>query len=115
MVMCLCKLHNCLVDARLLKKSDKDDMPPPLASDILEITANGGVPLSNRGGGGEGHEVPVELMDGGHHFDDTTPAFRRQFMRRGVGDAQLPRERLKEVIRFGGFQRPLPGRWQSND
>lgn len=115
----MCRLHNFLVEVRIRenaaastpagRRSD-ETAPPSLAADGVEITANGGVPLVPRGAN---DSAPEQLMDGGHHFDDTAEAFRRQIMRRGMGDAQLPRERLREVVRFGGHMRPLPPSWQA--
>mgnify|MGYP007080394643 CR=1 FL=1 len=127
LVMCLCRLHNFLVDVRVRARDiaavrladsedatttskDQKDVPPSLAGDALEIATNGGVPLVQRGGNDQ--RVPADLLDGGHHFQDTTEAFRRAFMRRGLGDAQLPRERLTEAVRFGGFERTLPANWR---
>jgi len=112
LVMCLCRLHNFLVDVRVREREreeEEDDVPPSLAADALEIAGNGGVALVERG---SNQRVPAELLDGGHHFEDTTEAFRKAFMRRGIGDAVLPRERLREVVRFGRHERTLPANWR---
>jgi len=46
---------------------DLERVDDPLASDELDIAANGGVPIEENG-------TPVQLLDGGHHHDDTTEA-----------------------------------------
>ena len=101
LVMCLCWLHNFQVDVWTRAKDiaalrladsqdaappneDEDDVSPSLAGDALEIATNGGVSLVRRGGN---QRVPADLLDGGHHFQDTAEAFRRAFMRRGLGEA----------------------------
>jgi len=126
-VVCLCRLHNFLVDVRInarkgpsatrpegrlvegqLAEGDSEDIAPLLATEALEIQAGGAISLVRRAGQ---DSLPVQLMDGGHHHDDTTEAFRRQFSRRG-GKVQ-PREKLKDVVKNGGNQRPVPKKWKT--
>jgi hypothetical protein len=121
LVMCLCKLHNFCTDIRVSRnvgvaqrapKSSRiagDVAPKPLAADELEITTNGGIPLI---GGPNNDYSPEQLLDGGNHHSDTTPAFRRQFSRRGLAAfVQLPREKMRDHVESGGYQRPKPARW----
>jgi hypothetical protein len=51
-------------------------------------------------------------MDAGDHHEDTSDAYRRQFMRRGLGRGDvLPRDRLLGMVVSGGFKRPTPKKW----
>lgn len=125
LAMCLCKLHNFLVNERINRSSNKsrrkvskgkiglatDKIDEPLAADLLELAAHGGVPLEQRADGST--TVPAQLMDGGHHHEDTTEGFRRQFMRRGLGPhGVLPRDRLRDQTLKGLYERPLPATWK---
>ena len=113
LVMALCRLHNFCADIRVCAgmfspNQPENDVPDSLATDALEIAGNGGVPLvSNE----NNRTSPEQLLDAGHHHKDTTPAFRRQFSRRGLGLRSLPRETLRDVTFGGGFRRPTPILW----
>jgi hypothetical protein len=113
LVTCLCRLHNYCINERLAGESrntDDSDIPAAMASDSLENIANGGVALEDTG---TNRLSPEELLNGGHHNEDTTRAFRRQFERRGMHrDEELPRDRLHKIIVDGGFKGPTPKRWQ---
>jgi len=115
MVMCLCRLHNFLINRRIEERGpsvvrplgrpgeDLERVDNPLSGDELDIAANGGVPLEENG-------TPVQLLDGGYHHDDTTAAYRKQFSRRGLS-GEFPREIMRDVVLNGGNRRPLPARW----
>jgi len=127
LVMCLCKLHNFLINKRIERQAQvasksrrkpskgrvgsasSDAVDELLAADSLELVAHGGVPLEQR----DSALVPMQLMDGGHHHEDTTESYRRQFMRRSLGPhGRLPRDRLRDQTLQGQFERPLPATWK---
>lgn len=88
-------------------------MPSPLAVDALEIAGNGGIPLERvRERNRVTDESPEQFLHGGMHHDDTTDAYRRQFMRRGQVSSQLPREKLLRKVVAGAYKRPTPRNWQ---
>ena len=84
LVMCLCKLHNFLVNQWLKRRdqgslkskrkpskgriglSSDDAVDEPLVADLLELAAQGGVPLESRADDGSSDlaVVPAQLMDG---------------------------------------------------
>jgi hypothetical protein len=99
MVNALAKLHNFCID-RVDNASDdllSEDMSNLMNSEL------GYVSLENV----DGNEVdlPVQLMNGGHHFDDVPEAQRRH---RGVGiDLSLPRTQLLYKVANSNMHRPL--------
>lgn len=123
LVMCLCRLHNFLITERIRQQGPSRwqpskgrlglgvDIDEPLAADALELATNGGIPLEARG---EESSAPSQLMDGGHHHNDTTVTFWRNFSRRGAA-GEFPRERLCQDVLRGLFQHPTPVQWQAGE
>lgn len=100
MVICLAKLHNFCIDER-------DKQHQMYAPDEANIELFGAVPLQTVQHSGL-QRVPVQLLDGGNHFDDVTPAGRRRRQRVGRNNAQvpLPREQMLEKVSLLGVRRP---------
>jgi DDE superfamily endonuclease len=113
LVICLCRLHNYCINERLAhdaRQATVIDIPEALAADRLEILQNGGVDLQRTS---DNDMSPEELLHGGEHHEDTSLAFRRQFVKRGMNKNDvLPRERLHDIVANGGFTRPTPKKWQ---
>jgi hypothetical protein len=84
-----------------------EDISEPLALDGLEIVGNGGIPLEMNE---YNSRLPDQLLGGGHHFDDTSAAFRQQYVRRFANDD--PRERLRRIVERQGLSRPIPVEWK---
>ena len=105
-VSCLCRLHNFLID-------DKDDAAPvpSSAEDEWNLAVNGAVPLQRR----DGMQLPLQLMDGGHHHNDDPLRSRREQRRdlptlpRGqmlTTVATLPRSQLLAAVEANNLRRP---------
>jgi hypothetical protein len=112
MVGALARLHNFCID-------EKDSKSSPLsASDSQFLEASGGCPLVERTGFDQA--APMQLIGGGHHFDDLNRVQRRtrqrNILRREtrqtvpvVNHQQiLPRERLLGIVIQQGLTRPNP-------
>ena len=102
--MCLARLHNYCITERLNSKKPLT-LAPPLASDAVEIAANGGIPLNN--------ESPEQLLHGGEHFDDVTINMRRsvQYRARKETSGKLPQEIMLESVVRQQLKRPEPLQW----
>jgi DDE superfamily endonuclease len=112
---CLCRLHNYCINERIAGKEDTC-IPRALASDTLQIMTNGGLSAatSNKDFETGEEQLAQDFVGGGHHNEDTSLPFRRQFERRSLGRNEvLPRERLHKHIADGGFKRPTPKKWQT--
>ena len=81
-----------------------------MPADSLEIITNGGYALTDQT---DTPPCPEDLLDVGHHFDDISEAFRRQFTRRGLNkDDILPRDKLHKIVADGCYGRPTPENWK---
>jgi len=85
--------------------------------DNAHIHAHGGIPLETADGrvAGSNEIIPLQLLDGGDHSDDTSRAVRRQAERAGANnsfDERLPRDKLHEVICRLELKRPKPAAWR---
>ena len=119
LVICLCRLHNYCINSRIKRKATNrtqerakeraEETPPSnLAMERVEIVNNGGIPLVDTG---NNSQSPEQLLHGGEHFDDVTPAHRQQIARsvqRSLNGGQLPRESLLAQVVASGKQRPSP-------
>ena len=107
MVRCLCCLHNWLID-----KKD---------TDILKSTASDRLSINNRGGrdvtrSSLDNVIAIEenrldaFLDGGEHFDDTTPRHRRARQTRLFRNSlSSPRQNLMDKLSILGInERPSP-------
>ena len=112
LVICLCRMHNYCIDCRLESKQSPM-VPAPLASDNLEITGNGGIPMLRVEDRDRMNDCsPEEFLNGGMHHEDTSDNQRRQFARRGrTASSALPREILLSMVADGGFKHPTPKNW----
>lgn len=54
--------------------------------------------------GDESYDVPMDLMDAGHHFNDVPRFIRRQ---NSIEDALLPRTVIHDFIANGHWERPV--------
>ena len=98
MVNALAKLHNFCIDR---VDNSFDDLLSEDMSNLMNSEL-GYVSLENV----DGNEVdlPVQLMNGGHHFDDVPEGQRRH---RGVGiDLSLPRTQLLHKVADSNMHRP---------
>jgi hypothetical protein len=104
LVVALTKLHNFCID----QKDQAIERQP--ASDVLHQELIGVVPLV------ESLEaessLPLDLMNGGEHFDDMDRNLwrRREREYRNRNRNSLPRERLCDMIQEKGLTRPAPMR-----
>ena len=107
LVMCLCKLHNFIIDCNMPKEYSCDR---PLDKDNFNIACNDGIPME------DGGIATVEdlgdigaLLHGGQHFDDFTPAKRKQLSRKEQArDPFLPRKKLLSIVEMKGLHCPTP-------
>jgi hypothetical protein len=106
-VVDLAKLHNsCIVESKV-----GEGVPPSLAVDDNHIlnNENGFVVEHN---GEHNLEVPTDLMDSGHHFDNLPrnimAQYRYRLSREGApgGTPILPRTSLHQFIANGHWERP---------
>ena len=103
LVCALARLHNFCIN-----QVDEGCLctPSHIGSDALRNEERGAVPLVAGASTVElSQGVPVQLMGGGHHFDDYDRNTRRQFARQYQGEL-LPRERLFHIIDEIGLRRP---------
>eukprot|EP00804_Cyclotella_cryptica_P003177 CCRYP_013780-RA/>CCRYP_013780-RA protein AED:0.21 eAED:0.16 QI:0/0/0/1/1/1/2/0/414 len=95
MVNALAKLHNFCID--------EHDIPErALAGDMNNIVNHdqGYVEMSSCGD--ESYDVPMDLMDAGHHFNDVPRFIRRQ---NSIEDGLLPRMVIHDFIANGHWER----------
>jgi hypothetical protein len=108
--MCLCRLHNFCINCRLKPTAEDTtptsartkEIPSPLIVDTLDIELCGGIcnDANNR---------LVELLDGGHHFEDCPDQNMRSWRR--VTELPLPRDVMCKEIASLGLKRPTPNKW----
>ena len=92
-VSCLCRLHNFLID-------ENESVPRSHSEeDEWALTVGGAVPLAERNGV---RNLPVQLMDVGHHDDDDPLRSRRV----RVSADKLPREEIFKKVMEMNRQRP---------
>ena len=102
MIVAMAKLHNFCID-------QGDNASQPTAVDTQHIVLNGAVPLDRSDEADM--DLPIDLMYGGHHFDDMAHSVRQQRQREGrASTAELPREKLHKDIASKGLKRPAPTR-----
>ena len=105
LTLCLCKLHNFLIDERIEKT---------LPRDMLHLRSQGNIVLEPHSTFSE-ETVPTELLHGGDHFDDVgnlrTTTMRREAYQSRRDGTQLPRDVLKQSVTEQGLVRPTPKNW----
>ena len=98
MVMCLCQLHNFLVN------NNESENISHLAQDRFRLLEERAVPMVVRNMGEVG--VPDQLLGGNDHFEDDLGAeFRDNVRRRNIGQL-LPREVLHDQVVDSDLRRP---------
>eukprot|EP00977_Amphora_coffeiformis_P003887 scaffold770_cov76-Amphora_coffeaeformis.AAC.2 len=104
LVCTLARLHNFCIDQ---VEEAQINLPKYLADDTLRAKELGAVPLvlDDEHAEHSFQRVPVQLIGGGHHFDDYSRKLRRQYSKQFEDDV-LPRERLCQIIGDGGYSRP---------
>ena len=90
----MAKLHNFLID------SGKERCDSPTEEDEWSMAVNGAVSFSVR----RGCAIPLQLMDGGKHFDED-PNHQRRTDRRS-NSSELPREQMFTSICERRLTRP---------
>ena len=115
LVVCLCRLHNYCINRRIQASAKGEKVPVgavpvPLAVDRLDIAGNGGF-LDTEEVNTE--QAAASLLGAGHHFEDTSESYRRQFARRGIvrNKEVLPRDIMHTAVAEGGFKRRTPAHW----
>ncbi len=90
---------------RLLHRH-QGQVPPVTANDDLAMAFGGAVPLETRDG--ESTVAPLQLLDGGEHFEDDPDRSIRRDRRVSLryGDGKLPRESMMEHVHVMGLRRP---------
>jgi len=104
LVMALARLHNFCINERV-------GIDPSLATDAVEVSAHGGIPLLRRDWN---DNSPEQLLRGGHHFHDVNPKEPRQIearARRALGGV-LPRDLLMQAVIDKDLKRPAPAKWK---
>lgn len=96
--LCLCKLHNYCINARLAS-------PASTATDALNITIRNGININRRVSFHSNQRgvttAAEELIGGGDHFDDiprTSPQTLTRVYNGGEEAQNLPRERLHNIV-----------------
>ena len=100
LTVCLCKLHNFLIEERLEEA---------LSDDVLECYKRGGCVELRQNENDD--VVPVELLNDEHHDDISPQEVRRERDRERRQRAILPRTELFESIVTQRLRRPTPRRW----
>ena len=95
LVHALAKLHNFCIDVQ------ENNAGGLLAGDAANVmnNINGHIPLEQTGEADRSR--PLQLLGGGHHFDEYTRA-----QRRGQNSAILPRQRLLQEVQAQHLRRP---------
>eukprot|EP00553_Chaetoceros_curvisetus_P012112 CAMPEP_0204641546 /NCGR_PEP_ID=MMETSP0717-20131115/51193_1 /ASSEMBLY_ACC=CAM_ASM_000666 /TAXON_ID=230516 /ORGANISM="Chaetoceros curvisetus" /LENGTH=160 /DNA_ID=CAMNT_0051662219 /DNA_START=726 /DNA_END=1208 /DNA_ORIENTATION=+ len=100
LVSCLCRIHNFIIE-----QTGSTQVPPTTADDSLAMAFGGAVSLQTRHG--ESMDAPLQLLDGGHHFeDDAQRTIRRRRVPLRYGIDMLPRESMMEHVLLMGLRRP---------
>jgi hypothetical protein len=110
MVCALARLNNFCIN-------ETEISPSPLAAlDAQFLETSGGCPLVERSNVDQA--APMQLIGGGHHFDDLNRHQRRsrhrsqqRDIRHGIpasGEQVIPRERLLAIVMEQGLVRPTP-------
>ena len=100
LTMCLCKLHNFLIDERIA---------PTLLQDSWAASIAGKVTINRIGRSNDDNNdaVPSGLLHGGDHFDDVDGnELRRQHYRERSNSTTLPRYILFHSVGNQGLKRP---------
>jgi len=97
LVNALAKLHNYCIDC----KDGTDTVCEPTAEDLANITTSEGGYVSMVRVDACDVELPVPLMDAGHHFDTIPRSHRRS------ADRQLPRTLLLNKVVASDMTRPM--------
>lgn len=103
LLLCLCKLHNFCIDV----SGDENTVPPETSAvDELTIVGDGGFQMAEII---ENEYVarPVEILDGGEHFED----FPKDWVFRSQNELSQPREFLHSMVHSQGLERPRPRNW----
>lgn len=101
LVMCLCRLHNFLINDRLEES---------LVSNRVNGVINGGYVAMQPHPTFRDESVPEEILYGGKHFDDVGELHIRRERARARNDRTLPRQLLFESVCDQGLKRPDPAR-----
>jgi hypothetical protein len=102
LVVALGKLHNFCID-----KND-GDATPLRAADEWNLQVEGAIPTADV------EPLPIELLDGGNHFDDVDRVTRRRLVQRG-NIPGLPRHVLHNLVSTANFTRPNLTRTRTNN
>jgi len=114
LVLTLCRLHNFCITERLMKKNGSS-LPENLATDDLNLTLGGAVPLVSvrmeAHPTGYHKHSPEQLLHGGDHFDDVDRRIHINIESRAKDDGPLPRDELHDLVANKGLVRPPLNRY----
>lgn len=102
LVVALGKLHNFCID------ENDGDATPLQAADEWNLQVEGAIPAADV------EPLPIELLDGGNHFDDVDQVTRRRLVRRGNMPG-LPRHVLHDLVSTANLTRPNLTRTRTNN
>ena len=102
LVNALAKLHNYCIDCQ----DGTDAVCEPTTEDLANITTSEGGYVSMARIAACNFELPLPLMDAGHHFDDI-PETQRRGNRRESTNIALPRTLLLHKVVESDMTRPM--------
>ena len=105
-VGCLCRIHNWLIDES--PRVGGALYPPPHTNeDTVTHMLNGAVGMELRTNNEHGAPpLPLQLLDGGDHFDDDPDQILRKRISRMYDNTQLPRENMCTHVAELHLRRP---------
>ena len=103
LIMCLCKLHNFLIDEKIARSLSQDDAHGKIRGSI-QLERHRTFPSE---------VVPEQLLHGGDHFDDVDRNEIRRATRASSNyiASPLPREVLLKSVTDQDLVRPTPKTW----
>jgi hypothetical protein len=102
LVVALGKLHNSCID------QNDGDAAPLQAADEWNLQVEESIPTADV------EPLPIELLDGGNHFNDVDRVTRRQLVQQG-NIPGLPQHVLHNLVSTANFTRPNLTRTRTNN